>query len=106
MPPLHHALALNAAHITVCLPGLADGCVCMVCVQVHVLNGEKYKEVCPDNTLLSSSQLRGCIIVPQPKRPLLKRESALGVMSEDVRTFLPIEVCCLVWVYVSVEGGG
>lgn len=56
-----------------------------------MLNGEKYREVCPENTLLNSMQLRGCIIPPQHKKPLLKRESALGV-TDDVRIFLPIEV--------------
>jgi hypothetical protein len=60
-------------------------------VQVHVLNGEKYREVCPENTLLNSMQLRGCIISPHHKKPLLKRESALGV-SEDTRIFLQVEV--------------
>lgn len=59
--------------------------------QVHVLNGEKYREVCPENTLLNSMQLRGCIISPHHKKPLLKRESALGV-SEDTRIFLEVEV--------------
>lgn len=61
------------------------------CAQVHVLNGEKYREVCPENTLLNSMQLRGCIISPQAKKPLLKRESALGV-SEETRIFLEVEV--------------
>jgi hypothetical protein len=60
--------------------------------QVHVLNGEKYKEVCPDNTLLNNMQLRGCIIQPNAKKPLLKRESALGSVSEEIRIFLPVEV--------------
>jgi hypothetical protein len=58
---------------------------------VHVLNGEKYKEVCPDNTLLNNAQLRGCIIQPNHKKPLLKRESAMGV-AEDTRIFLTVEV--------------
>jgi hypothetical protein len=61
------------------------------CCQVHVLNGEKYKEVCPDNTLLNNAQLRGCIIQPNHKKPLLKRESAMGV-AEDTRIFLTVEV--------------
>jgi len=56
-----------------------------------VLNGEKYREVCPENTLLNSMQLRGCIITPHHKKPLLKRESALGV-SEEARIFLQVEV--------------
>lgn len=56
-----------------------------------MLNGEKYREVCPENTLLNSMQLRGCIISPHHKKPLLKRESALGV-SEDTRIFLQVEV--------------
>jgi hypothetical protein len=60
-------------------------------VQVHVLNGEKYREVCPENTLLNSMQLRGCIILPHNKKPLLKRESALGV-ADDTRIYLPVEV--------------
>lgn len=65
----------------------------MLCcaVQVHVLNGEKYREVCPENTLLNSMQLRGCIILPHNKKPLLKRESALGV-ADDTRIYLPVEV--------------
>lgn len=62
-----------------------------LCAQVHVLNGEKYREVCPENTLLNSMQLRGCIITPHHKKPLLKRESALGV-SEEARIFLQVEV--------------
>jgi hypothetical protein len=73
------------------------------CCQVHVLNGEKYKEVCPDNTLLNNAQLRGCIIQPNHKKPLLKRESAMGSVAEDTRIFLAVEVraacskpeCCL-----------
>jgi hypothetical protein len=59
--------------------------------QVHVLNGERYKEVCPENTLLNSMQLRSCIIASHQKKPLLKRENALGV-TEDARIFLPVEV--------------
>lgn len=66
-------------------------CVCAYPAQVHVLNGEKYKEVCPDNTLLNSMQLRGCIIQPNQKKPLLKRENALGA-TEDTRIFLQVEV--------------
>lgn len=58
---------------------------------MHVLNGERYKEVCPENTLLNSAQLRSCIISPLQKKPLLKRENALGV-TEDIRIFLPVEV--------------
>lgn len=56
-----------------------------------MLNGEKYKEVCPDNTLLNSMQLRGCIIQPNHKKPLLKRETAMG-LAEELRIFLPVEV--------------
>ncbi|WIA18162.1 hypothetical protein OEZ85_009637 [Tetradesmus obliquus] len=59
-------------------------------LEVHMLNGEKYKEVCPDNTLLNNAQLRGCIIQPNHKKPLLKRESAMGV-AEDTRIFLTVE---------------
>ncbi len=55
--------------------------------QVHVLNGEKYKEVCPDNTLLNTMQLRACIIAPNQKKPLLKRDGGVGV-TEDNRIFL------------------
>lgn len=69
----------------------AAGGVKILYAQVHVLNGEKYREVCPENTLLNSMQLRGCIISPQAKKPLLKRESALGV-SEETRIFLEVEV--------------
>lgn len=74
----------------VCCAGFA-GFVRRVMLQVHVLNGERYKEVCPENTLLNSVQLRSCIILPHQKKPLLKRGDALGV-TDDTRIFLPVEV--------------
>lgn len=72
-----------------------------------MLNGEKYKEVCPDNTLLNNAQLRGCIIQPNHKKPLLKRESAMGV-AEDTRIFLTVEVrvqCSCIQPLLAVRGG-
>jgi len=59
-------------------------------LEVHVLNGDKYREVCPDNTLLNTMQLRSCIIQPQQKKPLLKRENNAGI-TEDFRIFLQPE---------------
>jgi hypothetical protein len=59
--------------------------------KIHVLNGEKYREVCPDNTLLDTSQLRSCILLPQQKKPLLKREGGINV-TEDGRILLVPEV--------------
>ena len=56
-----------------------------------MLNGDKYREVCPDNTLLNTMQLRSCIIQPQQKKPLLKRENNAGI-TEDFRIFLQPEV--------------
>ena len=59
--------------------------------KVHVLNGDKYKEVCPDNTLLNTMQLRQCLIAPMQKKPLLKREGNVGI-TDDFRIFLQPEV--------------
>lgn len=56
-----------------------------------MLNGEKYREVCPDNTLLSTAQLHSCVLMPQQKKPLLKREGGLGI-TEDGRILLMPEV--------------
>lgn len=57
-------------------------------LEVHVLNGEKYREVCPDNTLLTHPQLKTCIIQHHQKA-LLKREGATP--TDDVRVFLQLE---------------
>jgi hypothetical protein len=54
---------------------------------VLVLNGEKYKEVCPDNTLLSAAALRSCII-SHHTRALLRRE---GGPDDALRCFLGLE---------------
>ncbi|GAX84826.1 hypothetical protein CEUSTIGMA_g12247.t1 [Chlamydomonas eustigma] len=56
-------------------------------LEVHVLNGEKYKELCPDNTLLSHLHLRSCVISHHQKA-LLKRE---GGSDEQLRCFLQLE---------------
>ncbi|KIY96512.1 hypothetical protein MNEG_11449 [Monoraphidium neglectum] len=56
-------------------------------LEIHVLNGEKYREVCPDNTLLNTMQLRSCVLAPQQKKPLLKREGGLNV-TEDGRIIM------------------
>ncbi len=53
-----------------------------------MLNGEKYKEICPDNTLLSHMHLRSCVISHHQKA-LLKRE---GGSDEQLRCFLQLEV--------------
>ena len=52
-----------------------------------MLNGEKYKEICPDNTLLSNPHLRSCVISHHQKA-LLKRE---GGSDEQLRCFLQLE---------------
>lgn len=57
-------------------------------VQMHVLNGEKYKELCPDNTLLSVASIKNCIITHHTKA-LLRRE---GMSDEQLRVYLPLEV--------------
>lgn len=61
--------------------------------QIHVLNGDKYKEVCPDNTLLSPAALRACIIEPPlgqgGYKPLLRKE---GVEDGGPRILLAPEV--------------
>eukprot|EP00798_Chlamydomonas_sp_ICE-L_P015740 gene15740-21861_t len=54
---------------------------------VHVLNGEKYREICPDNTLLSHAQLKTCVISHHQKA-LLRRE---GGSEDALRCFLPLE---------------
>mmetsp|Transcript_29342 Transcript_29342/g.64952 ORF Transcript_29342/g.64952 Transcript_29342/m.64952 type:complete len:729 (+) Transcript_29342:226-2412(+) len=56
-------------------------------LEIHVLNGEKYKEICPDNTLLSHQQLRTCIISHHTKA-LLRRE---GGSDDQLRCFLQLE---------------
>ncbi|KAG2502074.1 hypothetical protein HYH03_000567 [Edaphochlamys debaryana] len=65
------------------MEGLPPG----VQLEMHVLNGEKYKELCPEATLLSTNIIKSCIISHHTKA-LLRRES----MNEDqLRVFLPIE---------------
>lgn len=56
-------------------------------LEVSVLNGEKYKEVCPDNTLLSHLHLRTCVI-SHHQRALLKKE---GGSDDQLRCFLQLE---------------
>lgn len=56
--------------------------------QMHVLNGEKYKELCPDNTLLSISQIKTCVISHQTKA-LLRRE---GQPEDQIAVYLPLDV--------------
>ncbi|GBF93537.1 hypothetical protein Rsub_06257 [Raphidocelis subcapitata] len=56
-------------------------------LEIQVLNGEKYRELCPDNMLLSTMQLRSCVLAPQQKKPLLKREGGLNV-TDDGRILL------------------
>jgi len=61
-------------------------------LELCVLNGERYGELCPDDGLLDTAQLRSCILVPaQPKKPLLKREGGMG-MADDGRIFVLPEV--------------
>lgn len=60
-------------------------------LEVHVLNGEKYKEMCPDNMLLPPQQLSQCIVQPNQKKPLLKREGVMGVSLDDHRILLQPE---------------
>ncbi len=57
-------------------------------LECHVLNGEKYKEICPENNLLSHAQLRTCIISHHTKA-LLKRD---GGSDDQLRCFLQLEV--------------
>ena len=54
-------------------------------LEACVLNGERYRELCPDGVgggavgPLSAAALASCILAPQnPKKPLLKREPAAG----------------------------
>lgn len=56
-------------------------------LEMHVLNGEKYKELCPDNTLLSVASIKNCIITHHTKA-LLRRE---GMSDEQLRVYLPLE---------------
>lgn len=55
--------------------------------QIHVLNGEKYREICPDNTLLSHAQLKSCVISHHTKA-LLRRD---GGSDDQLRCFLTLE---------------
>lgn len=55
---------------------------------MHVLNGEKYKELCPDSSLLSTGQIRACIISHHTKA-LLRRE---GMSDDQLTVTLPLEV--------------
>ncbi|KAG2445358.1 hypothetical protein HYH02_008823 [Chlamydomonas schloesseri] len=63
--------------------GLPQG----VQLELHVLNGEKYKELCPDNTLLSIGAIKNCIISHHVKA-LLRRE---GMSDDQLRVYLPLE---------------
>ncbi|KAG2438687.1 hypothetical protein HXX76_005233 [Chlamydomonas incerta] len=63
--------------------GLPQG----VQLEMHVLNGEKYKELCPDNTLLSIGAIKNCIISHHTKA-LLRRE---GMSDDQLRVYLPLE---------------
>lgn len=56
-------------------------------LECHVMNGEKYKEICPENTLLSHTQLRSCIIAHHTKA-LLRRD---GGSDDQLRCFLQLE---------------
>ncbi|GLC55265.1 PSII 6.1 kDa protein [Pleodorina starrii] len=56
-------------------------------LEMHVLNGEKYKELCPDNTLLTVSSIKSCIISHQTKA-LLRRE---GMADDQLKVYLPLE---------------
>lgn len=84
--PFHTCHSL--IHALPCCPAIL---VAPFVTQIHVLNGEKYREVCPDNTLLNTMQLRSCILAPQQKKPLLKREGGLNV-TEDGRILMVPEV--------------
>ncbi|KAL6763898.1 hypothetical protein V8C86DRAFT_3017440 [Haematococcus lacustris] len=44
-------------------------------LEAHVLNGEKHKELCPENTVLSHDQLCDCFIAHHTA-PLLRRDNA------------------------------
>lgn len=60
-----------------------------------MLNGERYKEVCPDGGLLPAGMLASCVLESSnPKKPLLKREGGGGVTDEGRIMLLP-EVRCL-----------
>lgn len=69
---------------------------------MHVLNGEKYKELCPDNTLLSTGQIKNCIILHHQKA-LLKRE---GMSDDQLRVMLPLEVGRRAYGWGAGGGGG
>ncbi|GIL85694.1 hypothetical protein Vretimale_13197 [Volvox reticuliferus] len=64
-----------------------EGLPAGVRLELQVLNGERYKELCPDNTLLSVSNLQSCII-SNHTRALLRRE---GMADTDLQVFLPLE---------------
>lgn len=68
---------------------VAEGLPAGMQLECLVMNGEKYKEICPDNTLLSHAQLRTCII-SHHTRALLRRE---GGSDDQLRCFLQLEVC-------------
>lgn len=58
-------------------------------LEVHVMNGDKYKELCPENSqLLTHSQLRLCIITHH-QRALLRRD---GQGDDQLRCFLQLDV--------------
>ncbi|GLI70279.1 hypothetical protein VaNZ11_015212 [Volvox africanus] len=56
-------------------------------LELQVLNGERYKEICPDNVLLSVSAIKSCIINGHQKA-LLRRE---GMADTDLQVSLPLE---------------
>ncbi|EFJ53210.1 hypothetical protein VOLCADRAFT_115791 [Volvox carteri f. nagariensis] len=64
-----------------------EGLPAGVRLELHMLNGEKYKELCPDNTLLSTNTLKSCVINYHTKA-LLKRD---GMSDTDLQVFLPLE---------------
>eukprot|EP00197_Chlamydomonas_leiostraca_P008112 CAMPEP_0202870554 /NCGR_PEP_ID=MMETSP1391-20130828/16057_1 /ASSEMBLY_ACC=CAM_ASM_000867 /TAXON_ID=1034604 /ORGANISM="Chlamydomonas leiostraca, Strain SAG 11-49" /LENGTH=611 /DNA_ID=CAMNT_0049551153 /DNA_START=278 /DNA_END=2109 /DNA_ORIENTATION=+ len=66
-----------------CIEGLPHG----MQLEIHVLNGEKYREICPDNTLLSHAQLKSCVISHHTKA-LLRRD---GGSDDQLRCFLGLE---------------
>lgn len=56
-------------------------------LEISVVNGEKYKELCPDNTLSSFSHLRSCIVSHHTKA-LLRKEGGGGGDEHLLRCFL------------------
>jgi hypothetical protein len=92
LPARQHAGCLNPAPERPPVPLAPALCPLTFQLQVLVLNGERYREICPENTLLDAASLRTCTLAaPTPKKPLLKREGGLG-MTEDGRILLVPEV--------------